>query len=81
MGAVSFTISDRIAAVYARSMSLLQALLKKHSRVKMGKRGDFTEYSDNVIQVMRIILIFNRESWRSWEILMPEQKSRQRMLW
>jgi hypothetical protein len=52
MGAVSFTINDRVAAVYGKAISVLQALLAKHQKLKVAKRGDFNEYTDTIIQVI-----------------------------
>ena len=54
MGAVSYTINDRIAAVNTKSVSLLQALLAKHNKLKINKKGDLIEYTDNTIQVFKI---------------------------
>lgn len=49
MAAVNFTINDRVAAVYGKSISVLQTLLAKFNKLKVPKRGDFSEYTDGSI--------------------------------
>ncbi|KAM3137982.1 hypothetical protein pb186bvf_009877 [Paramecium bursaria] len=49
MGAINYTIHDKIAAVSQRAVSVLQALLAKHAKLKINKRPEFQEHLDQVI--------------------------------
>lgn len=49
-GAISYTLVDKVAAVQVRSLSVLQALLAKHSKIKVLRKGEYIEYLDNTIQ-------------------------------
>lgn len=50
MAAIHYTIQDKVTAVQQRALSVLQALLAKHSKLKIGKKAELSEYIDSTTQ-------------------------------
>lgn len=48
MAVINYTIHDKIPSVSQRSLSVFQALLAKHAKLKVTRKAEFGEHIDSI---------------------------------